>query len=523
MRVMILCLGLLGNFFSPILFAAGRAEHVVVVVWDGLRSDFVTEQFTPTLYQLGREGVVFQNHHAVYLSITEVNGTALATGAYPAHSGIVANNEFRPQIDPLKAIGTEARAAMQRGDQLTRGHYLRRPTLAEVLQSHARKTVIAGAKPVVLLHDRSERTDNDYSGINLFAGNTLPRGWLDRIGKLLGPFPALEKTKAKRDDWTTRALIGPLWEDGVPPFSLLWLSEPDYSQHETGPGSATSVAMLKNSDNNLALVLQELETKGLRAKTDVFVVSDHGFSTISGIVDVAGALTNAGFKATREFKSPPAKGDILVVGNGGSVVLYITGHDSKLTRKVVDFLQGQSFSGVLFTRKSLPGTFALETVGLNSPDAPDVVIALRWSPDKNAAGTPGLELCDEAGRQPEQGIHGTLSRFDMHNTLIASGPDFRRGFVSSLPSGNVDVAPTVLWIFGIKSPLPMDGRVLTEALMSSAPEVGASKTARLEAKKVHDKFVWQQYLKTTKVNGVTYIDEGNGGATEIHAGGGGNN
>jgi len=513
MRVTITCVLYLSGAFSPIVFAAGKAEHVVVVVWDGLRPDFVTEQFSPTLYQLGREGVVFQNHHAVYLSITEVNGTALATGAYPAHSGIVANNEFRPRIDPLKAIGTEARATMQKGDQLSRGHYLQMPTLAEILQSHDCKTVIAGAKPVVLLHDRGERADNDYVGINLFAGNTLPNGWLERIRKLLGPFPALEKTKAKRDDWTTHALIGPLWEGGVPPFSLLWLNEPDYSQHETGPGSATSVAMLKNSDNNLALVLRELETKGLRAKTDIFVVSDHGFSTISGIVDVAGALTNAGFKATREFKTPPAKDDILVVGNGGSVLLYITGHAPGLTRKVVDFLQGQSFSGVLFTRQSLPGTFALETVGLNSPDAPDVIIALRWSPEKNVAGTPGLELCDEAGRQPDQGIHGTLSRFDMHNTLIATGPDFRRGVVSSLPSGNVDVAPTVLWVFGIKPPKPMDGRVMTEALTVTGTKVQASKPSRLEARQEHEKFVWQQYLKITRVNGVSYIDEGNGSAT----------
>ena len=102
MRVIIICVIFLSSFFPPIIFAAGKAEHVVLIVWDGLRPDFVTEQFTPTLYKLGREGVVFQNHHAVYLSATEVNGTALATGAYPAHSGIVANREYRPRINPLK-------------------------------------------------------------------------------------------------------------------------------------------------------------------------------------------------------------------------------------------------------------------------------------------------------------------------------------------------------------------------------------------------------------------------------------
>jgi arylsulfatase A-like enzyme len=513
MRAIIICVIYLSSFFSPLVFAAGKAEHIVVVVWDGLRPDFVTEQFTPTLYKLGREGVVFQNHHAVYLSATEVNGTALATGAYPAHSGILANKEFRPSINPLKPIGTEARESVRQGDQLTGGHYLNQPTLAEILQSQGRKTVIAGAKPVVLLHDRAERGDDDAVGINLFAGGTLPNGTLERITKLLGPFPALEQTKVKRDDWTTRTLVGPLWDGGVPPFSLLWLSEPDYSQHETGPGSATSLAVLKNSDHNLALVLEKLEAKGLRAKTDIFVVSDHGFSTISGIADVAGALTKAGFKAAREFKTPPAKDDILAVGNGGSVLLYITGHDPELTRKVVEFLQGEAFTGVLFTRQSLPGTFALETVGLNSPAAPDVVISLRWSAEKNVAGTPGLVVCDEAGRVAGQGMHVTLSPFDMHNTLIAAGPDFRHGVVNLLPTGNVDIAPTVLWVFGIKPPKPMDGRIMTEALTGTGTIDQASETSRLEARQEHEKFVWQQYLKITKVNGVSYIDEGNGSAT----------
>ena len=37
----------------------------------------------------------------------------------------------------------------------------------------------------------------------------------------------------------------------------------------------------------------------------------------------------------------------------------------------------------------------------------------------------------------------------MHNTLIASGPDFKSAFVDEAASGNIDVAPTILWILGI--------------------------------------------------------------------------
>ncbi len=33
--------------------ARGQAEHVVLVVWDGMRPDFVTKENAPTLWQLG--------------------------------------------------------------------------------------------------------------------------------------------------------------------------------------------------------------------------------------------------------------------------------------------------------------------------------------------------------------------------------------------------------------------------------------------------------------------------------------
>src|SRR6185295_13531468 len=86
----------------------GLAEHVVVLVWDGMRPDFIRPQYTPTLYQLARDGVCFQNHHALYISSTEVNGTGLATGVQPDRSGIMANSDYRPEIGWSGPTGTES-------------------------------------------------------------------------------------------------------------------------------------------------------------------------------------------------------------------------------------------------------------------------------------------------------------------------------------------------------------------------------------------------------------------------------
>ncbi|MDQ6626125.1 MAG: alkaline phosphatase family protein, partial [Verrucomicrobiota bacterium] len=63
-----------------------KAQHVVLIVWDGMRPDFVSESGTPNLWKLSRGGVIFRRHHSVYPSLTSVNAAALATGVYPDRS-----------------------------------------------------------------------------------------------------------------------------------------------------------------------------------------------------------------------------------------------------------------------------------------------------------------------------------------------------------------------------------------------------------------------------------------------------
>ena len=470
---------------------AHAAEHVVLVVWDGLRPDSVNGTNTPTLAKLAREGVFFANHHAVYVSSTEVNGVTLATGAYPARTGILANREYRTAIDPLKSVAIESPETIRKADELTTGHYLGLPTLPEILRAAGRTVAVVGAKPIAKLFDR-KRPESFVSTSKFAAPNT------------------------KTDIEATSRLIGGLWDNGVPSFSLLWLSEPDVSQHDSGLGSPKALAALRGSDQNLARVFDELQAKGVRDKTDVLVVSDHGFSTASRTVDLAAVLTNAGFAATREFKKAPKPGEILIVELGGSAMFYVIGHDPVATRKLVEFLQQQDFTGVIFTREPLPGTFRLEAARMDTIDAPDIVVALRWSADPGSNGVLGMVVSD-AGRAPGQGVHASLSRFDMRNTLIAVGPDFRRGMTNSLPTGNADVAPTILSILGVKPEHATEGRELSEALVGRAfPKVPVV-LRTLEATCDVGARRWHQYLRVIEVAGVTYLDEGNGSSQVVHS------
>src|SRR5204862_4248370 len=140
----------------------------------------------------------------------------------------------------------------------------------------------------------------------------------------------------------------------------------------------------------------------------------------------------------------------MIVGNGGTVLFYVIGHDAATTRRLVEFLQQTDFAGVLFTREPMDGTFTLDKAKIDNEHAPDVEMAFRWNENKNQFGIAGMIDADWQ-RAAGKGTHATLSKFEMHNMLLASGPDFRNGLTSDLPTGNVDLAPTILAVLGIKS------------------------------------------------------------------------
>ena len=501
-------------FFSALLpfsNATDLERHVVLVVWDGMRPDFVNVTNTPTLFALANRGVLFSQNHPVYISSTEVNGTALAAGAYPEHGGIIGNREYRADVDLLQPFGTDSLEAMRKADE--HGAYLAVPTIADILQRQGHHTTIAGTKPVVLIQDHTERP-GDAPNLVLYEGHMLPTNALPRLVRALGPFVDHGDSKTNRDIWTTRSLTELLWSNNVPAFTLLWLAEPDNTQHATGVGSAQSLAAIRNSDYALSRVVSQLKVQGVYDTTDILVVSDHGFSTISSNVNMVARLRDAGFKVFRQFDGPPAKGDVMLVGLGGSAFLYVVGHDAKTIDGLVKFLQTDDSVGTIFASPARPGTFALKDAMIQSPEAPDIVFSFRWSAAINSDGAPGFVVSESQGSNisavTQKGTHASLSPFDMHNTLIAAGPDFREGFIDETPSGNVDVAPTILKILGVKPPRSMDGRVLSEALVSpdgAAPKV---ETKELRAQATLATGEWTQTLKVSEVNGVRYLDEGTG-------------
>ncbi len=488
-------------------------RHVVLVVWDGMRPDFVTPQYAPTLDKLARDGVRFLNHHSVYCTATNVNGTAIATGVYPNRSGIFANSEFRPAIDPRRPLDTADQETITGGDKRSDGKYLGAATIAELVRGAGKRVALSGSKSAAVLHDRHNEwtiATAAAAPLTIFAGAPIPAASRAELTKLLGPL-LVESTATARDRaaYATHALTEFLWRDGVPEFSLLWLGEPDLSEHNHAPGSPEALAGIKAADDDLAAVLHALDAKHARETTDVLVVSDHGFSTIRRSIDVVKQLAESGFHATKQMPESPKAGDILLVGDGGTVLFYVYQHDRDTCQRVTEWLQESDFAGAMFTREKFPGTLPLSAIRIDTPDAPDIVMSFRWTSEKNQFGVPGMIDCDW-NRKPGQGTHATLSPFDVHNTFIAAGPDFRRAFEDPTPTGNIDIAPTVLHLLGVQTPAPLDGRIIREALreadgakLQAVPQTVVAKRPGEEA--------WQEWLRSSRVDNTVYFDTAVGG------------
>ncbi|MEC9238537.1 MAG: hypothetical protein VYC69_07745, partial [Chloroflexota bacterium] len=111
---------------------------------------------------------------------------------------------------------------------------------------------------------------------------------------------------------------------------------------------------------------------------------------------------------------------------------------------------------------------------------------------------------------PGTGQHGSMSRHEMNNILFANGPSFKSGITLEIPSGNLDLAPTILKILEISGTQDMDGRVLSEALADGpdATEVDwFTETHRAEHELGED--TYRQQITISTVGTTSYVDEGN--------------
>jgi len=437
---------------------------VLVFVVDGLRPDSITAEDAPTLFRLRAEGVDLANSHAVFPTVTRVNAAAIATGTQPGTNGLVGNQMFVPAVDARRAFDTGNYRNFLTLDQATGGRVLQAPTLAERL--HARGLMLAGVSSgstgsAFLLNPKA------VSGIGVLVNGYLdpgktvayPAGISEAVLARFGPAPVKAPGGARFDaavTWTQRVLREYVLPKFAPAVVINWLTEPDHSQHHAGVGSPAAREALRNDDREIAQVLAGLHA----ASTSVLVVSDHGFTTNTAGVDVAGALVLA------KLKAAPDSTDVILASSGQAVALHVEGHDPDRIARLARFIQAQDWGGVIFSAERVEGAFPLELIHVaNRERSPDLLFTFPWTSRRNAFGVSGTDLANvSAGGAPYVSDHGSMSPWNVRNTFLAWGAGVKKGVTVGVPAGNVDVTPTVLALLGIDGEPGLDGRVVTEAL-----------------------------------------------------------
>ena len=491
-----------------------QGRFVIVFVVDGLRPDLVTADGTPMLHRLRSEGVDFTNSHAVFPTVTRVNAAALATGMQPGSNGILGNQIYAPQVDPARALDTGNYRRLLELDRATGGRLVLTDTLGEHL--HARGLTLAavssGSTGSALLTNPRAR-----DGIGVLVNGAFDPGktvgWPASASEaILARFGAAPPRGAsERFDavvtWTQRVLREYVLPELAPDVVINWLTEPDHSQHHLGVGSPSSRAALANGDREIARVLATLDDLGLTESSDVLVVSDHGFTTNVSGVDVAGALIDAGLKASADSR------DVVLASSGQAVALHVEGRDGERIAAIARLVQSHEWGGVVFTsarsegdaRGAVEGTFSLELIHVaNAARGPDLLLTFPWTSRANQFGVPGGDLANvSGGAKLYASDHGSMSPWNVRNTFIAWGAGFKNRTTIGTPVGNVDVTPTILSLLGITDGGSLDGRVVAEALENGPDAAQIAVDTRVHSVEAG---AYRAAIQVSEIDGRRYID-----------------
>jgi hypothetical protein len=399
-----------------------------------------------------------RNGHALFPTFTMANASGMATGHQLGDTGSFSNTIYTgfevPGAGNSLTPFLESDVVLGDVDEHFAGNYLGEVTILKLARDKGYSTASVGKIGPALVFDPTERSGEQTilvddatgtpKGIPLSAevverlkAASLPavaptRGANGSPGNVNKP-GTLSANVVQQDYFasvTTRVVL-PMFRERNKPFLLVfWSRDPDGTQHNQGdslntptPGinGQTSLAAIRNADDDLARIRSKLLELGLLDTTDIIVTSDHGFSTISkesrtsstiktkfadtlpghlplGFValDLARGLNlplidpDDGYRAIGEDEHTKNgngliggdrnRPNVVVAANGGSDLIYIPEGDKAMAKRIIDVLLTQDYvSGIFVDSKlgKLPGTLSLDDIALDgSAITPHPAIAI---------------------------------------------------------------------------------------------------------------------------------------------------
>jgi hypothetical protein len=404
-------------------------KRAVVVVLDGLRRDMVRPETTPALAEFAEAATRFTAHRSVFPSATRVVSACFATGCLPARHRLAGNSVALMEDGVLVAHDVGRPDFMDHLRSL-RGYSLAVPTLAERLAKAGREAMIfSNVSPgAARAHDPDGH------------GWVLHRAWAHGPGlrRLDGDEAVASVTlDAAGDALLTDAFLDRALGGRAAALAVLWLGEPDTTQHGVPLGSPTAMAAIAAADACFARVRAAVEARRA-AGEDILLIacSDHGHQTVRAVVDIEAELIAAG------LKRDAADASLMSVSNGTAALVYLHPDRAAEAGVVLGFLAGRPWAGAVFSGAGLA------EIGHAPQDHLLCAVAMATEATPNGHGVPGLAFAAKpAGGKPDRlgcGQHGGLGAAEQMPFLMIEGEGFSADARHEAPTSPINLAPSIL-------------------------------------------------------------------------------
>ena len=458
--------------------SASAAERpiVYVVVLDGLDGDAVEAGQAPFISSLlageGARATYFPLSRSVMPAETNPNHTAMMSGAFPGRSGIAANAFaiYAPleNEDSCAATGPFDPASLP---SVTSGENANCPRAELVFEAIHRQ-----GNPDGLL------TAGVFGKPKLgriFAGSHLPGGGRD-VDHLWAPcssgaddddycgdVPTNPVSGYALDDNTVMDEVIATMEDGVeargttrrPDFTFVNLHQIDSAGHATGAGPIYRAA-IGLADDEVERLVASLRARGEWERTVLMLVSDHSMDTTISKLVLTDALVDEGI----------GEDEFVAVANGSVDLLYLADRRSPerfelLARMREAALAQPGVAEALYRKPNPVDGGRAHTVARAHPDWRS---AGARSGDLFVTSKPGIAFSEtNAISNPLVGNHGGPQTRDNFLAVVGGGSLVRQRTVAGerrpATPMNVDLAPTVMGLFGLAAPENSKGRFLKRA------------------------------------------------------------
>ena len=414
-----------------------KGPKVLLISIDGLRPDYVTQADKhglriPNLRRFLADGAYATGVHGVLPTVTYPSHTTMITGVSPAKHGIFDNHPFDP-LDKNQSGWTWY------------AEDIRVPTLwdaagaAGLVTANVHWPVSVGAKINYNL-PQIWRAGNEEDR-KLLRALATP-GLQAEIEKGFEPYPDGIDESISGDERRTRFAIR-LLEMKKPDFMTVYLTALDTEEHDTGPFSPTSLAVLERIDALLGALRSAAERLGGGGAV-VCVVSDHGFVHNDKDLNLDVAFREAGL-IQYNAKDKAISWQAVPWSAGGVGPIYLKDpSDAAVREKVRALLERLASDSQNGIAKILS---AEEVRALGGFPGAEFLVAMK--PNYNLGYEPIGPLVTPA-KLP--GNHGYLAEFaEMNSSFFILGPGIPAGRSLDLIDMR-DIAPTLARVLGVELP-----------------------------------------------------------------------